>query len=426
MVAHGVPDTKSAGGDSHHTVRPAGYAPGMHHLDDDERRRRLGVRHRLAAGTRDADVVAAAASVVALHGTDPGSMVLSALARTDGTAVTDVEHALYDARSLVRVMAMRRTVFAVPTTDVPAVLAGAADDVGREERRKLLAQLVAGGIDDPAAWLGEVELIALAVVEDIGEVTPADLTAADPRLSTTLVLAPGTRNETSVRVASRLLTVLAAEGKVVRGRPKGSWTSTQFRWSALDRWAPSAAAAMDPLEAEAQLARLWLARFGPATEADLTWWTKWTKTRTRRALATVGAVEVDLGGAVGIVLADDLEPTPDVEPWGALLPALDPTTMGWKHRDWYLGDHGKALFDINGNAGPTVWWGGRIVGGWAHLPTGDIAMTLLDDVGAEATAALGAYAGQLTEKIGDVRLTARARGYSPVEKALLGRTTGRD
>jgi hypothetical protein len=398
----------------------------MRHFDDHERRRRLSVRHRLAAGTRDGDVVAAAASVVALHGTDPGSSFLAAWARTEGVGVGDVERALYDDRTLVRVMAMRRTVFVAPTGVVPILVAGAGDDVARDERRKLVKLLADAGTPDPESWLIDLERVAHGVVADLGEITPADLIAADERLATTVVLAPGTRNETTVRIASRLLTVLAAEGSIVRGRPKGSWTSMQFRWSALHRWAPDAAIAMDPAEAETALARLWLARFGPATEADLTWWTKWTKTRTRRALAAAGAVEVDLAGQPGIALPDDLETSDPVEPWAALLPALDPTTMGWKGRDWYLGDHGKALFDINGNAGPTVWWDGRIVGGWAHLPSGEIAVELLDDIGAEATAELEAYAARLAEKIGDVRLTARARGYSPLEKKLLGRTHGRD
>ena len=398
----------------------------MQRFDPDERRRRLGVRHRLAAGTRDGDVVAAAACVVALHGTDPGSTFLAAWARTQGAGVAEVERALYDDRSLVRVMAMRRTVFVAPTADVPVLVAGAGDDVARDERRKLVALLAAGGVADPLAWLAQVEPVALAVFAELGDVTPADLVAADERLAATVVLAPGTRNETTVRLASRLLTVLAADGTIVRGRPRGSWTSMQFRWSTLDRWAPAAAAVLDPLEAEAALARRWLARFGPAAEADLTWWTRWTKTRTRRALAAVRAVEVDLGGTPGLALPDDLEPTPDVEPWGVLLPALDPTTMGWKQRDWYLGEHGKALFDVNGNAGPTVWWDGRVVGGWAHQPSGEITLRLLDDVGAEAAAVLQAQAHRLADRIGDVRLTARARGYSPVEKQLLGRTHGRD
>lgn len=393
----------------------------MQHFEVAERRRRLGVRHRLAGGTRDADVVAAAASVVALHGTDPGSTFLAAWARTDDIGVTEIERALYDDRTLVRLMAMRRTVFVVPTADVPAVLAGASDDVAREERRKLLALLAAGGMAAPADWLTEVEQVALAVVRDLGEVTPADLMAADARLATTVVLGPGSRNEATVKIASRLLNVLSTEGKVVRGRPKGSWTSTQFRWSTLDRWAPTAAAAMDSVEAEAQLARLWLARFGPAYPDDLTWWTKWTKTRTRRALAAAGAVAVDLAGVPGVALPDDLEPTPEIAPWGALLPALDPTTMGWKVRDWYLGAHGPTLFDTTGNAGPTLWWDGRIVGGWAHRPSGEIAIKLLEDIGAEARSALESQAEQLAAKIGDIRLTARGRRYSPLENELLGR-----
>ncbi|KAA1380155.1 winged helix DNA-binding domain-containing protein [Aeromicrobium fastidiosum] len=393
----------------------------MRRFDDEERRRRLGVRHRLAPGTRDGDVVAAAASVVALHGTDPGSTFVSAWVRSTGLAVADVERALYDDRSLVRVMAMRRTVFAAPADDVPMLLAGAADDVAREERRKLVALLAEGGIDDPVRWLPEVEQIAVDVVHGLGEATPADLVAADPRLATAVVIAAGTRHETTVRIASRLLTLLAAEGRVVRGRPKGSWTSTQFRWSTLAEWSPQAAVAVDPLEAEAALARRWLARFGPAPEADLTWWTKWTKTRTRRALAAAGAVEVEACDGTGWALPGDLEPTPTVEPWVALLPALDPTTMGWKQRDWYLGDHAARLFDTTGNAGPTLWCDGRVVGGWAHLPSGEIAMRLFDDIGTEATAVLEQQAAALSQQIGDVRLTARGRRPCPLEVELLGR-----
>ncbi len=393
----------------------------MQRFYDDERRRRLGVRHRLADGTRDHDLAAAAASVVALHGTDPTSTFISAWARCDdGLGVVDVERALYDDRSLVRVMAMRRTVFVAAAADVPVLLAGAADDVAREERRKLVALLGAGGVDHPDAWLTQVEQVAVDVIGRLGEATPADLVAADERLATTVALAPGSRNEATVRIASRVLTVLGAQGRIVRGRPKGSWASTQYRWSTLDDWAPTAAVAVDPLQAEAALARRWLARFGPAPEADLTWWTKWTKTRTRRALAAIGAVEVDVGGVPSWALADDLDPTPAVAPWVALLPALDPTPMGWKGRDFYLGRHGAALFDTTGNIAATAWCDGRIVGGWAHLPSGEIAVRLLDDVGSEASAALEARAAQLAATIGDVRLTPRGRRASPLERELLG------
>jgi len=118
------------------------------------------------------------------------------------------------------------------------------------------------------------------------------------------------------------------------------------------------------LEARAELVRRWLHAFGPGTRDDVRWWTGWTVGATRQALAAAGAVEVDLDdGATGYLLGDDLEPVEPPEPWVALLPALDATTMGWKERDWYLGSHRAQLFDTAGNAGPTVWVDGRIVGG---------------------------------------------------------------
>jgi hypothetical protein len=104
-----------------------------------------------------------------------------------------------------------------------------------------------------------------------------------------------------------------------------------------------------------ELLRRWLRAFGPATTTDIRWWTGWTAKLTASTLAAVGAVEVGLDDGAGWLLPDDLDPPPSPAPWVALLPALDATVMGWKQRDWYLGEHAEALFDRNGNAGPTVW-----------------------------------------------------------------------
>jgi hypothetical protein len=90
--------------------------------------------------------------------------------------------------------------------------------------------------------------------------------------------------------------------------------------------------------------------------------------------------------------------------------------MGWSERAWYLGEHGPALFDRSGNPGPTVWWNGRIVGGWAQRRDGEIAYRLLEDVGAEALAAVEAEAERLGRWIGPVRVTPRFR--TPLEREL--------
>ena len=135
------------------------------------------------------------------------------------------------------------------------------------------------------------------------------------------------------------------------------------------------------------------------------WWTGWTAREARAALAAVPHVAVDLDGAPGIALAGDLDPTAPAEPTAALLPTLDPTTMGWKEREWYLGPHGKVLFDSNGNAGPTLWWDGRVVGGWSQRPDGEIAFGLLEDVGADGVRAIEAEAQRLAAWLGDVRFS---------------------
>lgn len=389
----------------------------MRRITVEERRARLGVRHALAHGHGAPDVVDAARAVVGLHGTDPASTFLAALARAPGTSTDDVERALYDDRTLVRVLAMRRTLFAVPREHVGIVLAGAGADIGRQQRTLLKKMLVESGVtDDPGPWIDRAEAAALKAMDGAGEIISPDLAAADPLLGTRIEVAPGTKYATSVSVASRLLTLLSAEGQVVRTRPRGGWTSTQFRWATLDAWIGDVERP-DTDTATSEVAKLWLRSYGPATIDDLQWWTGWTKTRTRSALATLDTVEADLDGAEGLLLAEDEEvPAPD--PWVALLPALDPSAMGWKHRDFCLGPHRELLYDVNGNAGPTVWADGRVVGGWAQRDDGEVVVRLLDDVGADTLAQIDERAAELTTMLGEVRLKARARGWTPVEKEL--------
>jgi hypothetical protein len=389
-------------------------------IDVPERRRRLARRHRLAAETRAADPVAAADAVVALHGTDAASVFLSAWARMHDGDVAGVEQALYDDRSLLRVLAMRRTMFVAPVDTATVMLAACSQDVAARERRKLLGLIEEAGFaaGDAEGWLAAAEDTAVAALAHHGEATATELAAEDPRLSAVLVLGVGTKFEARQKVISRVLTVLGAQGRAIRTRPNGSWTSTQFRWAALDRWQPLAASEQPPAAARADLARRWLSAFGPATLEDLRWWTGWTLGATRAAAAANETVEVDLDGARGIVLRGDEAPTDPVEPWAALLPALDPTTMGWQERAWYLGEHAPQLFDRNGNASPTIWWDGRVVGGWARAGNGELRTHLLEDVGADAVAAIERRAADLFTRVGDATLAPRARARSAVELHL--------
>jgi hypothetical protein len=262
-----------------------------------------------------------------------------------------------------------------------------------------------------------VEKVAVRALETRGGATAAELAKDDPRLAQQIVLAEGKPYEGRQSVVSRILLLLAAEGRIVRGRPRGSWVSGQYRWSAVDAWLPDGVPPWSLQEAQAELVGRWLRGFGPATIADVKWWTGLPMGQVRRAVAQTGAVEVDLDGTPGLLLPDDLDPVPAPEPWVALLPALDPTTMGWAGRDFYLGPHRPALFDRNGNAGPTIWLDGRVVGGWAQRATGEVVLRLLEDVGTDATTAIEAEAASLSDWLTPLRVTPRFR--TPLERELI-------
>jgi hypothetical protein len=380
-----------------------------------ERRARLGIRHLLAAPGDGA--VEAAQGVVALHGTDAASVYLSAAARMRAPAMDAIDAALYDERALIRILGMRRTVFVLPVELAPIVQAACTDAIAARERRKLVQFLTEAGVgtSDVAGWLTDVGESAVQALRERGEALSVELSAAEPRLREQFVVAPGKKYEAQVSVAGRLLPILAAEGRIVRGRPRGTWLSTQYRWAPAEAWLPDGLDTWSADAAQAELVGRWLAAYGPGTAADIKWWTGLTFGEVKRALAKIGAVEVDLAGLTGYVLAEEVEPVAAPEPWVALLPALDPTPMGWTERDWYLGDHRAALFDRSGNIGPTVWCDGRIVGGWAQRPDGEIAVRLLEDIGDRAKD-VTVVAERLGAWLGPARFVPKFR--TPLERDL--------
>jgi len=316
----------------------------MRRISVAERRARLGLRHRLAGGALAGDAAEAARSLVAVHSTDPSSVYLALLARMTGGGTEDVSRALYADKTLIRLLGMRRTVFVATLEVAPVIQAACSRAVAVNERRKLLGLLAESGIEgDVAGWLAGAEEAALRALAARGEATAAELATDDPRLQVQITLSRGKPYEGRQNVASRVLFLLAAEGRVVRGRPRGSWTSHQYRWAPLAPWCPQGLDGWTAGAAEVELARRWLAAYGPATPEDLRWWAGWTKTQVRRALAALKPAEVDLDGVPGVALPGDLEPPPPVQPWAALLPALDSTPMGWQQRDWFLGEHASRL-----------------------------------------------------------------------------------
>jgi hypothetical protein len=386
----------------------------MRTISAGERRDRLAHRHHLTPDAGSTDVAALARRLVGLHASDPATVFLSARARIPSFAPADLEVAMYEHGTVRKHLAMRRTLFAFPTDLLPVVHAACTGAVLARERERLAKDVERAGIAaDGKRWLSRAERATLEALAGLGGATGAQLSKAVPELRAKITIGEGRKWGGQIGVAGRVCTILAASGHIVRGRPSGSWTSSRHIWALA---AGDPIPAMDESEARVELVRCWLAAFGPATLTDMAWWTGLGVTRIRQAAAALGVVEVDLEGEPGVVLPDDLDPEPPVAPWAAFLPSLDPTTMGWKRRDWYLGTHATALFDVNGNAGPTVWWDGRVVGGWAQQPSGEVLYGLLEDVGADAVTAIEREAARLQSWLGETVVTTRFP--TPLERAL--------
>ena len=381
----------------------------------EERRARLARRHFLAGSAGSIDGVAA--DLVGLHATDPATPYLSLWARLSGFAVADLDAELYKRRTLVKHLAMRRTLWTVRAEDLPLIQSGASDRVADNERRRLVADAQKAGItDDGDTWLDTACAAVLRHLAEHGAASAKELRAALPELAGRYDYAPGKQWGGATPLAPRVLTVMSVRGEIVRGPNDGAWTISRPRWTPMGDWLPVVSEPEAPEKARAELVRRWLRAFGPASVTDIKWWFGNTLTWARHALRDIDAVEVDLDGTPGFVMPEDLDVEPDVDPWCALLPGLDVTTMGWYDRDWYVGEHRGQVFDSNGNGGTTAWWNGRIVGGWGQDADGRVQMRLLEDVDRDAARALTKRADELTEWLDGVRVSPRFP--SPLTRAV--------
>jgi hypothetical protein len=373
-----------------------------------ERLARLVRRHRLSPDNRTDDVVAIADDLAGLHSTDPVTVHLSVAARMRTPVLPAVDEALYEQRTLVRHHAMRRTLWVLGHELARAAHHSSTLTLLARQRTLLLDAVAGAGLgSDPQDWVAAASEEILAALADKGPQSARELGKLVPHLAVPLTIGTG-RNAAVQAAHTRVLLVLGFEGRVLRARPTGTWINGQYRWAATDAWLPRFGEPLDPRTAAAVLARHWLRAFGPGTRADLQWWAGWTVATTTRALADVGAVEVGLDEGTGYVLPDDLDPEPPAAPSVALLPGLDPSTMGWKQRGFHLDPaHVPLLFDRNGNGGPTVWVDGRIVGGWVQRADGTIAVRVLEDIGAERRAVVDDMAHELEGLLGDVRFSVR-------------------
>ncbi|RJO79178.1 winged helix DNA-binding domain-containing protein [Nocardia panacis] len=367
----------------------------MRLIDDVQRRARMGRRHALAPESRLRDLLATVRAMTVLHATEPGTPYLSLFARMESFELADLDRALYESKSLVKQSAMRRTLFVFPRESLPAAVSGPAARSAAQDATKLIKDLAARRVTaDGAGWLATVREAVLRRLAGGVELSSKQLR---DELAGQVSWYEHKAHGEAVPVLTRALTWMSASGEIVRGHNDGQWRVPRPLWTRTDEWLGAPVDRCEAREAYAELVGRYLRTFGPVTELDLTWWFGATKGIVRQALSDLDAVQVRLErDHTGWVLPDDVDPEPPIEPWAALLPALDPTTMGWKDRGFYVEPSFAAgVFDRAGNAGTTAWWDGRVVGAYRQNEEGRIELVLPKDPGPTGRAALLAQAQRL-------------------------------
>ena len=185
-----------------------------------------------------------------------------------------MDRALYEDRSLVKHMAMRRTLFVFPREVLPVAQAGASSRVADVERRRLIRDVEKAGLHrDGERWLAGAEKEVLAALSDGREATSSELRAEIPSLE-------GVDHVRRGQVVGR-----AGAGRAARADdPFGRGANragverrvvdhvSRPRWASTQSWLGEEIAPMPEAEGVAGLVERWLRAFGPGTEADIKWW----------------------------------------------------------------------------------------------------------------------------------------------------------
>ena len=325
-------------------------------LPNSDHVRRARVRaQRLARSDRNggATVADVLASVVGLQAQDASAAALGVRARSRGLTAEDVRDALWDDRTVVRTGCMRGTLHVVAVDDLSWLLSVFGPVFVHRGRRRL-ADL---GFDDDAADA------AVGTIRDAlargGPLTRSEI--ADVLLDAGFEFDPGGQATYHLIRRAGLL------GYVCQVAP----IDGEEAFGLLDEWV----SVSDPPDRDAalgQLARRYLAGYGPVSLDDFASWSGLPMADVREAWAQAetGAEESEARDDSALIDPNDddggtWEDLDSRDPL-RLLPAYDVYLLGYESRDHAVPEeHARQVHPGGGLIRPTVVDDGRAVATWS-------------------------------------------------------------
>jgi Winged helix DNA-binding domain len=342
------------------TEQAVAFRVAVHHLD--ERLPRAGLVEAAASAVQD---------------TPPGNAAVSLAARVDRLTPAAVEEALYDDRTLVRVLALRGAVHVVARGDVVVFGPGAL----AWDEESLHEQLIGSWPPVEASdWtareaLGVVVGVLAAVVADGEPRTKGQLSEAlHGRVPTELE--PWCEQCDVHHVPDQLLRLAGTAGVYCYGWPQADRQMVL----GTDIWLGGPAGGDVPT-ARRELVRRFVHAYGPTGPRHFAAWTGLGTVDARDRFVELGPelVEVKLDGAAAWVLVDDLDmlDDPPTAAGARLLPTGDPF-LAQRDRGTLLADRAvqRAVWRPAGSPG-LVLVAGHAVATWrARTAAGRLEVTV--------------------------------------------------
>ncbi len=345
-------------------------------------------RHHLHRRAPAGSELRVAAEICGLHAQILSSAALSLWARVEGTSRETFRRALWRERKLVKIWAMRGTLHLVPARDLP-VYFGALSTYTH--------YLGQGWVKYFGITREEIE----QVIATVGEVLRGRALTRD-QLADAVVERTGSEKLGAVLRQSWgvLLKPAAHRGQLVFAESEGP----RVRFTH-----PGPVRPLEPQKALAELARRYLAAYGPATRDDFARWWHATRARSQRLIESLDVTAVDFEGTRAYLLAGDARSSRQARSV-RLLPAFDPYVVGApRSGGLFPAAHKDRIFRPQGWISPALLVDGHVEGVWRHErkngllavhvePFTRLSPTVRSEVAQEAER-LASYFGARLEKL---------------------------
>jgi hypothetical protein len=287
--------------------------------------------------------------LLAVQGQDPRGARLAVRARTAGGHASDVDEALTRERSLVITWVNRGTLHLIAAEDEPLLHVLTTPQLRSGSERRLRQE----GVSPAAARRG-----VAALVRALGEQGP--MTRGQIRQ-----LLDRARVPTAGQALVHILFRATLDGLVVRG----PIVDGEHAFVLVADWL-GPRPKLDRDRALAELALRYLRGHGPADERDLAKWAQITVRDARAGLQAIAGELVQRSDG----LVDLPRPEPAALPAPRLLGPFEPVLLGWRSREFVLGD-AAGVVTVNGIFRPIALVRGRAAGTWS-MPGGRVVLDL--------------------------------------------------